>query len=209
MLCGDFMKKYIEKYISENLNKIYTFLAFLLIGLVVGLLVYNLTSNEVKQELNTTIKDTLELTKQENFEGINVIKNGVISNIIICALIYFSALTLLTPYIVSIINFLKGFTIGIYIPTVFAVFGIGKGILAFILLVLLPNIIYLPAFIYLSINSVNIHNEMIKDGNDKNKMGTILKEGIFLIITFSIMSLATVIEQLTSMGVINIYKGIK
>lgn len=208
MLCGDFMKEYINRYIRGNFKKIYMIAAAIFIGLIVGIFIYNFSGMENKESICATIKDTLDITKQENFQGINVIKNGMISNLLICFIIYFSSITLVCPYIVIIINFIKGMSIGVYLSSIFAIFGVGNGILTIFLLIILPNIIYIPVFIYLSTNSINFHNEIIKVESRGNKLSLLIKESIYLFITFSIMSLSTIIEQLCSMGVINIYKSL-
>lgn len=208
MLCGDFMKEYINRYIRGNFKKIYMIAAAIFIGLIVGIFIYNFSGMENKESICATIKDTLDITTQENFQGINVIKNGMISNLLICFIIYFSSITLVCPYIVIIINFIKGMSIGVYLSSIFAIFGVGNGILTIFLLIILPNIIYIPVFIYLSTNSINFHNEIIKVESKGNKLSLLIKESIYLFITFSIMSLSTIIEQLCSMGVINIYKSL-
>lgn len=208
MLCGDFMKEYINRYIRGNFKKIYMIAAAIFIGLIVGIFIYNFSGMENKESICATIKDTLDITRQENFQGINVIKNGMISNLLICFIIYFSSITLVCPYIVIIINFIKGMSIGVYLSSIFAIFGVGNGILTIFLLIILPNIIYIPVFIYLSTNSINFHNEIIKVESRGNKLSLLIKESIYLFITFSIMSLSTIIEQLCSMGVINIYKSL-
>ncbi|MEG2348244.1 MAG: stage II sporulation protein M [Clostridia bacterium] len=200
------MRSYIQKYIDENKLKIYSILICLIIGLVVGFFTYKFTSASIREELNKTIKTTLELTKQEGFQGINIIKNGIASNILICFIMYLSCITIVAPGIVCIINSLKGFSIGIYIPTIFYVFGFWNGIICFFILVILPNLVYIPSFIYLSVNAINFHNVLVDKFNEKSKLKVVTKESIYLIVTISIMSFAIVIEQLASIGVINIYR---
>ena len=198
------MLNYIKEYVNDNFKSIIVLLSCMIIGLVVGIVVYQFISDGTKVELVKTLKQTLDYSKQENFQGINVIKNGMISNTILIIIIYFSAITLIAPGIVSCINVFKGFAIGLYIPTLFQVFGFGNGILALFLLVVIPNIVYIPAFIYLSINSLRFHYEIL-DGSNENKMTLIFKEGCKLIMGFSVIALSVILEQLLCMGVINIY----
>lgn len=194
----------IKEYVNDNFKSIVVLLFCIIIGLVVGIVIYQLASEDIKLELTKTLNQTLEETKKENFQGINVIKNGMISNIILIAIIYFSSITLISFGIVSGVNLFKGVAIGLYIPTLFQVFGFGNGILALFLLVIVPNIIYIPAFIYISVNSLKL-NYNILDKNISNNISLIFKEGCKLIMGFSVIALSVIIEQFLCFGVIKMY----
>ena len=198
------MLDYLREYIKENIKIISVLFLCVIIGLVVGMLVYKIIPSNSNIELINTLKNTLEYTKQEDFVGINVIKNGVISNSILVAIIYFSSITLIAPFIVCIMNFVKGLAIGLYIPTIFYVFGFGNGILVLLLLVVIPNLVYLPAYIYLSINSLKFHYELFEI-KEEGKIGLTLREILKIVLGFSVIILSVILEQLLSYGVIKIY----
>lgn len=168
-----------------------------------GVAIYHILDDGVKTELINTMKSTLDLTKQENFQGINIIKNGMISNIILTLIIYLISLTLISPYLISILSITKGFAIGIYIPTLFRIFNFGNGILAMILLIIIPNLVYIPSYVYMCTNSINFNYNLI---NGENKMSLVVKEIIKIVVGFSLMFLGVILEQFTSLGVISIYK---
>lgn len=206
MLYGEFiMLEYIKKYIKNNFKSIIILLMCIIFGLVVGIFVYNFMPFNTKNEIVKTLNDTLNCTKQENFEGINVIKNGMVSNAILIFILYFLSITLIAPVLICILNIFKGFAIGLYIPTLFQVFGFGNGTIVLLLLVIIPNIIYIPAFIYLSINSLSFHYSLIELANGGNKLKLTIKEMYKLILGFSVICLSVIIEQLLSVGVIKIY----
>ena len=158
-----------------------------------------------KGELINSMKSTLEMSKQDNFEGFNIIKNGITSNILLMFIVYFVSITLICPYLLSILNVSKGFAIGIYIPTLINLFGIKNGILVVFLMVILPNLMYIPSFIYSCINSYNISNKII---NGEKRISLLISEIIKIAIAFSILFLGIIIEQLTSNYIISIYKSI-
>ena len=101
-------------------------------------------------------------------------------------------------------NFVKGLAIGLYIPTIFYVFGFGNGILVLLLLVVIPNLVYLPAYIYLSINSLKFHYELFEI-KEEGKIGLTLREILKIVLGFSVIILSVILEQLLSYGVIKIY----
>jgi uncharacterized membrane protein SpoIIM required for sporulation len=205
MLCGDiFMKRYLLKYIEKNIKIITVLFLFLIIGLVIGIFTYQILDGNTKNELLNSIKGTLNLCKQENFEGINVIKNGMISNLIIITIIYLATITMISTNIICVINLLKGFFVGIYISTLFNVFGIGSGILVIILLIIIPGIVYIPAFIYTSCNAINFYYK-ITDDLKCNKISLICKELYLCLLSFSIMLFSALLEQFLTSPVIAIY----
>lgn len=197
------MKKYFKEYISQNFKVLTILFICLIIGIVMGVAIYHILDDGVKTELINTMKSTLDLTKQENFQGINIIKNGMISNIILTLIIYLISLTLISPYLISILSITKGFAIGIYIPTLFQIFNFGNGIIAMILLIIIPNLVYIPSYVYMCTNSINFNYNLI---NGENKMSLIIKEIIKIVVGFSIMFLGVILEQFTSLGVISLYK---
>ena len=208
MLCGEFfMLEYINRYIEENLKNIVALLSFILIGIIFGLIFYQFLPSGTKEELVNTLRTTLDLSKNENFENVNVIKNGVISNSILVLVIYIATLTLIAPAVISTTCVFKGFSIGLYIPTLFQVFGFGNGILSLILLVILPYIIYIPAFVFLAVNSINFHFNLVNSNINRFKL--VISEVYKLILGISIIVLSVIVEQLLSFFVIKIYIGMQ
>lgn len=196
------MKKYLLKYVSENYKIIKVMIICLLVGLVVGILIFQMINQDIKAELINSIKSTLDISKSSNFESINIIKNGVKSNLLVTSIIYLAAITLIAPVCICALNFFKGFAVGIYIPTLIGALGFGKGILAILLIIILPNVIYLPSYIYMSTNAINFHYLILESDN---KLSVLVKESYKIIISLSLMMLSILIEQLASFGVISLY----
>ena len=127
------MKKYLKEYIYENLKSIIIILSFIIIGLVVGIISFNISNQEIKTEIILSVKNTLDIAKNENFEGINILFNSIGINIFVISIIYFSAVTLIPKLFINLVSFFKGISLGLYIPILFNIFGIGNGILSLIL----------------------------------------------------------------------------
>lgn len=200
------MKKYLRNYIEENFKVLSIIFFCLIIGLVIGVILYNMIDSTLREEIINSMKQTLELTKQENFTGINVIKNGMVANAVLVMVIYLISLSLIAPYLISILSISKGLAIGVYVPTLFQIFGPSKGLVALLLLVVLPNLIYIPAYMYISTNSLKFNYSIVSKESSKTSLVT--KESIKLLIGFSIMFLSIVVEQLTTLGVISLYGSI-
>ena len=198
------MNKNIQKYVAENISIISKILLFYVSGVILGIILFIFT--DIKAEYIDIVKNILEQTKQENFQSINVIANGLKNNLFFIGIIYSSIITIISPLIIMTIIVLKAIVTGIYVCTLFSIFGILKGLGVIILNVLLPLILSLTGFIIISTNAINI----FKDINLGNKIGIkeTIKQGYWFIISFSLISFSIVVEQLTSGLVISIYSKI-
>lgn len=205
MWCGDIMKVFLQDFIRDNIKMISILTLCMVIGLIVGIFMYQMISPGVRSELINSMKSTLDLSKQEGFEGINIIRNGMISNLILVLIIYLMSLTLISPYLISILSLFKGLAIGIYIPTLLQIFGPSKGVLAIFLLVIIPNLVYIPSYLFLCTNSIRFHLSLI---GDENKFTVLMKESFKIMLGFSIMFVGVILEQLTSFWIIALYHSI-
>lgn len=198
------MNKNIQKYVAENISIISKILLFYVSGVILGIILFVFT--DIKAEYIDIVKNILEQTKQENFQSINVIANGLKNNLFFIGIIYSSIITIISPLIIMTIIVLKAIVTGIYVCTLFSIFGILKGLGVIILNVLLPLLLSLTGFIIISTNAINI----FKDINLGNKIGIkeSIKQGYWFIISFSLISFSIVVEQLTSGLVISIYSKI-
>lgn len=201
------MKEKILEYVNANRKSISILVICMFTGFVISILIYQFLDAENKSEIASSITSILNLSKEENFEGINVINNGIVSNGVLIFCIYVTCITLVCPLLVSLFNFFKGFTIGIYVLTLLEIFGFKNGMLTILLMVILPNIIYIPAYLYISTNSINVSYDMQNGGNKYNVLYILVKEFYHLIISFSLVFLSLIVEQLLSGVMINIYKS--
>lgn len=198
------MNKSIQKYICQNIGTIAKVLIVYAIGIVVGIVLFYAT--DIKQEYVDIVKGVFDTTKQENFKSINIIANGIKNNTFYIVLLYSTLLTIIAPLLVCLFVIVKAIITGIYMCTIFCVFGLGKGFLATILGVIIPLIISLAGYIIICTNIINMFNSM-SNGN-KLELKDIIKQLYWLVISFSLISFSIVIEQLMTSVIFNMYKQI-
>lgn len=196
------MKEYLKVYIEENYKIIKIIGMCFLIGLVVGVIFFGFVNDGIKNEFIGSLKNTLDLSKNNNFESINIIKNGIVANFILLFIIYFCSITLIAPILICMVTFFKSFSIGLYIPIIFNVFGASKGIIVTLLLVVLPNLLYIPAFIFSSTNAIKFHYSLFEN-KESGILFNLIRELVYIFIAFSIIILSVVVEQLVSINIIN------
>ncbi len=197
------MNKNIQKYIAENFSTIIKILVVYALGVIIGVVLFNFQS--VKNEYIDVMRNILDMTKQENFEGINIIANGLKNNIIFISLLHLSLLTFIAPMLVLLFVILKAIVTGIYIATLFSIFGFLKGIATVFLGIVLPLFLSLMGYVVICTNIIRIFSS-IRNGNFELK--DIVKYIYWFIISFSLISFSLVIEQLMTSVILNIYSNI-
>lgn len=198
------MNKSIQKYVGQNIGIISKILVVYAIGIVIGIVLFSIT--DIKQEYINIVKEIFDMTKQENFSGINIVANGIKNNTTFIVLLYSTILTVIAPLLVCLFIILRAIITGIYMCTIFCIFGIGKGIIVVVLGIIIPLIVSLLGYILICTNVINIFHNM-SNGN-KIELKDIIKQIYWLIISYSLISFSIVIEQLMTSIIFNMYKQI-
>lgn len=198
------MNKSIQKYIVENIHTILKLLIIYFIGIAIGIILFNLSG--IKTDYVDIVRNVFDSVNEENFKSINVILNGIKNNALFIGLLYLSLITLIAPIAVCVLLMLKAIITGIYICCLFSVLGIGNGLIAVFLSVILPLLFTLLAYIFISTNIINLYISFTSDG--KIEIKDILKNIYWLIISFSLISFSLVLEQAMTGIIFNLYKGL-
>ena len=198
------MSNSIQKYIRENISTILKILFIYFIGVAVGIIIFIFT--DIKKEYVDIVSGVFEGVKSDNFEGINVIANGIKNNIIYIGILYFSLITIIAPLIICFFVILKAIVTGIYICTLYSVFGIFNGILVSIVSVIIPTFFSLVGYVIICTNIINLF-KLISQG-EKADIKQLLKHFYFLLISVSLISFSIVLEQLMTGISLKIYTNI-
>ncbi len=199
------LKSYILKLLKENKKSIKVFIFCLLLGLATGIISFNFIGEANKQELVNSVKVTLDICKNENFEKVSILQNGLKSNLITIILFLAVSTTIVAPLVFCCIYFLKGFAIGIYISVIYSIFGFLNGTLSNFLINLLPNIIFIPAYILVGLKTIDFHYYIFGNNTLADKLKKLVYLGYSYIICMPFFFLSLVIEQIVFIIVLNIY----
>ena len=198
------MSNSIQKYIRENISTILKILFIYFIGVAVGIIIFIFT--DIKKEYVDIVSGVFEGVKSEDFEGINIIANGIKNNIVYIGILYFSLITIIAPLIICLFVILKAIVTGIYICTLYSVFGIFNGILVSIVSVIIPTFFSLVGYVIICTNIINLF-KLISQG-EKADIKQLLKHFYFLLISVSLISFSIVLEQLMTGISLKIYTNI-
>jgi len=199
------VKKWLKEYINKNIYDILIVLVMLVIGLTVGIGIFIFAPESSKDLLITSAKSIFEISKEDAYIKTNIVLNGVQMNAILLLILLISSLTLFGKYIIEFIVILKGMAISIYAIVLFKIFGFGYGLLTIFMLVILVNLIYIPAFIYLTVTfleiNFNIFKTKISNTTILEKVSVLGKVTVAFMVIFS----SVVVEQIMSSIVLNIF----
>lgn len=198
------MSNSIQKYIRENISTILKILFIYFIGVAVGIIIFIFT--DIKKEYVDIVSGVFEGVKSEDFEGINIIANGIKNNIVYIGILYFSLITIIAPLIICFFVFLKAIVTGIYLCTLYSVFGVFNGILVSIVSVIIPTFFSLIGYVIICTNIINLF-KLISQG-EKADIKQLLKHFYFLLISISLISFSIVLEQLMTGVSLKIYTNI-
>lgn len=191
-----------KRYIQDNINIILKFSLVCITGIVLGIVMYKFADKSYVD----IIKNIFEQSKSEDFNGITVLVKGMKNNSIYILLCYMSLFCIYTPFVLLFLLLLKCASIGIYICSIFNLFGFSKGALCALVGVVLPNLFSLFGYILICTNILNVY-QRIREGIKFKLFNGINSIYIFLI-SISLISFSLVVEQLSSSIMLNLYNKI-
>lgn len=199
------IKKLMKEYITNNKYDILLISILIAIGITVGIMVYIFLNNEIKELVLVNAKKVFDISKEDTYISANIILNGLKSNIILITILLIFSVTLFGKWAIYLILISKGIAIGIYTGVLFNIFGFWWGIIVFILLVVVVNMLYIPALIYLTAMLLGLNFDIFKSRRDCINILNISKVLIVTLTSFFIIFSSIVVEQVASNIVLNIY----
>lgn len=198
-----------KRYFSDNIEKIFYLDLIILIGIIVGIISFNFLNETNKNEVFTYVSTFTSDIKHGLEYNLNYFFQSIINNYIFLFLVILSSLTIFAVLAIGIIYFLKGYILGFTISCIYATLGIYKGSLLNFIIVILSNLILIPAITILGSICINFNFKVVLN---RVKGVSVLKE-IFklVIILFPIIILIifnSFVEAIIVPVIINWCKGI-
>lgn len=199
------IKKWLKSYIQENKKDIFITCMLIVVGICIGIGAYFLSPAYIRDELITSSKQVFEISRNETYVKTNIILNGIKADMILIFIMLLFSITLFGRLGIYLILVLKGIAISFYTLILINIFGPLWSIPVIIMLILLVNLVYLPALIYivvcvLEIN-FNIFNVKMKQSNVMILCDIIKSVAIAGTLMFS----SLILEQMLSFIVLKIY----
>ena len=170
-----------------------------IIGILLGVLFMNHIQEEQKTEITTYFNEFMEKIKTvENLDYIELLKSSVGQNIILAIILWFFGTTVIGIPVVFGMVLYRGFCLGYTISICVTVMGLPQGILMVLILLLLQNILFIPAMLALAVSGFKLYKSILKDRNKENIKIEVARHTVFSFLMLLILMLSSVVEVFLS-----------
>lgn len=195
----------IKNHIINNKKEYIIVMLLFIIGIFLGVLLVNNMQENQKDEVSIYMNNFINKIKEiENLNYAELLKTSISQNILLAIILWFFGTTVIGIPVVFGLVLYRGFCLGYTISVCTAVMGLSKGILFVLILLLLQNLLFIPAILALAVSGFKLYKSIIKDRNKENIKIEVLRHTIFSLIMLAIMVASSLIEIFISTNILKI-----
>ena len=154
----------IKEHVLNNKKEYIIVSILFVIGIFLGVFFINNVNEEPKIQITEYLNQFVEQLKNtETLNNIDLLKTSIGQNIILAICLWFFGTTIIGIPIVFGIVVYRGFCLGYTIAAAIYVMGISKGILFIFILLLLQNLLIIPAILALAVSGIKLYKSITKD----------------------------------------------
>lgn len=196
----------IKEHVLNNKKEYMIVSLLFIIGIFLGVLFVNNVQEAQKLEITTYLNTFIDKMKNtESLNHIGLLKNSMGQNIILAIVLWFFGTTVIGLPVVFGVVLYRGFCLGYTIAVCITIMGLPQGILFVLILLLLQNILFIPAILALAVSGFKLYKSIIKDRNKENVKIEVVRHTVFSLIMLLVLMVSSVIEIFIST---NILKGL-
>lgn len=196
----------IKEHIINNKKEYILVTILFIIGIFLGVLFINNVQEAQKTEITTYFNNFVDKFKNmENINHMELLKVSMGQNIICAIVMWFFGTTVIGIPVVFGMIIYRGFCLGYTIAVCVTIMGMPQGLLFVLILLLIQNILFIPAFLALAVSGFKLYKSIIKDRNKENIKLEIVRHTIFSFIMLLVLVVASLLEVF---GATNILKGV-
>lgn len=196
----------IKEHVINNKREYILVSLLFIIGIFFGVFFINNVQEAQKLEITTYLSTFIEkMKKAESLNYIELFKNSMGQNILLAVVFWFFGTTVIGIPVVFGLVLYRGFCLGYTISVCITIMGLPQGMLFVLILLLLQNIIFIPAILALAVSGFKLYKSIIKDRNKENIKIEVVRHTIFSFIMLLLLIVSSVIEIFLST---NILKGV-
>lgn len=193
----------IKEHIKSNAKEYLIVAIVFLIGIILGVMFVNNTEQTKKTEVTEYLQNfTNALNTDYQIDSAKLLKQSIISNLLLALSLWFIGSTVIGIPIVYIILAVRGVCLGYTISSIVMTYGVFKGILFSIESLLLQNIIFIPCILALAVSGIKLYKSIIKDKRKENIKLEIIRHTVFSAFMALMLTGASFIETYISSNMI-------
>ena len=193
----------IKEHIFNNKKEYMIVSLLFIIGIFLGVLFVNHVQEAQKLEITTYLSTFIDKMKNtENLNHMELLKNSMGQNIMLAIILWFFGTTVIGLPVVFGLVLYRGFCLGYTIAVCITIMGLPQGILLVLILLLLQNILFIPAILALAVSGFKLYKSIIKDRNKENIKIEVVRHTLFSLIMLLILLLSSIIETFFSTSIL-------
>ena len=193
----------IKNHIINNKKEYIIVVLLFIIGIFLGVLFVNNMEETPKSDVTAYLNSFIDKMKNiENLNNIELLKNSMGQSIVLAVVLWFFGTTVIGIPIVFGIVVYRGFCLGYTISICIYIMGMTKGILFVLILLLLQNILFIPAVLALAVSGFKLYKSIIKDRNKENIKIEVVRHTIFSFIMLLVLVASSIVEVFLSTNIL-------
>ena len=195
----------IKEHVVNN-KKEYVIVSILfVIGIFLGVFFINNVGQEPKTLITEYLNQFIEKLKStEDLNLIELLKTSIGQNIMLAIGLWFFGTTIIgIPAVFGIVAY-RGFCLGYTIAACISIMGISKGIIFVLILLLLQNLLVIPAILALAVSGIKLYKSIMRDKTKENVKIEMLRHTVFSLIMLMVLIVSSVIEIFVSTNILKL-----
>lgn len=185
----------IKEHVMNNKKEYMMVSLLFIIGIFLGVLFVNNVQDSPRLEITTYLNRFIEEMKNsESLNHMELLKSSIGQNILLAVILWFFGTTVIGIPVVFGLVLYRGFCLGYTIAVCVTVVGLPQGIWFVMILLLLQNLLFIPAVLALAVSGFKLYKSIIKDRNKENVKIEVVRHTIFSFIMLLVLVLSSVIE---------------
>ncbi len=195
----------IKEHIINNHKEYIIVTLLFIIGIFLGVLFVNNIQESQRVEIDGYFNNFIEKLKNtEDINQVELLKTSMGQNIMLAVVIWFFGTTVIGIPVVFGIVLYRGFCLGYTISVCISIMGLSKGIVFVLVILLLQNIIFIPAVLALAVSGFKLYKSIVKDNRKENIKLEIVRHTIFSLIMTLVLIVASLIEIFLSTNLLRV-----
>ena len=195
----------IKGHVLNNKKEYIVVSILFVIGIFLGVFFINNINQEPRTQITEYVNQFVEQLKNtESLNTVELLKTSIGQNIILAISLWFFGTTIIgIPVVFGIVAY-RGFCLGYTIAACISIMGIQKGILFVLILLLLQNLLIIPAILALAVSGIKLYQSITKDKRKENVKLEMVRHTVFSLIMLIVLILSSVIEIAVSTNVLKL-----
>ena len=195
----------IKEHIANNKKEYVIVGSLFIVGIFLGVFFINNVGQEPKTLITEYLNQFIEKLKTtEDLNLIELLKTSIGQNIMLAIGLWFFGTTIIgIPAVFGIVAY-RGFCLGYTIAACISIMGISKGIIFVLILLLLQNLLVIPAILALAVSGIKLYKSIMRDKTKENVKIEMLRHTVFSLIMLMVLIVSSVIEIFASTNILKL-----